>query len=338
VDDEQLREEAENVVALVRELPADFARVAESIKMIQRDTVTELRQDARPSGEVLREYLERSEHLLEATPEGRAFVGAQRLIDDPERLDYLAQSLDVVLRQPFAATLPAHESEALRGVADLIARGFGDVNTAQRQASRVIATQVRHHDPLRDRQVDDLLRDVMVGLGAWLPTSKRAQHVDALRKLPRADLGRIRFTLADLAPPRGPEALSMMTDDDAPESLDHVSVWGGPDYGAIAALLKSALPDARIADLFADAPQGARRPVDLVGLLEMAARGELTDLDQIAYADTVRPDDTRQRLAFESFALAPHRVSPLRSEYSVGTPNDPQPIAPQPTEESRTHE
>ncbi len=37
VDDEQLLEEAENVLHLARELPADFSRVAESIKAMQRD-------------------------------------------------------------------------------------------------------------------------------------------------------------------------------------------------------------------------------------------------------------------------------------------------------------
>ncbi len=48
--------------------PADFARVAESIKAVQRDVVAELRHDVRPTGEVLREYLERGKTDLDATP------------------------------------------------------------------------------------------------------------------------------------------------------------------------------------------------------------------------------------------------------------------------------
>ena len=55
VDDEQLLEEAENVLHLARELPADLSRVAESIKAMQRDVVAELRRDVRPTGEGLRE-------------------------------------------------------------------------------------------------------------------------------------------------------------------------------------------------------------------------------------------------------------------------------------------
>ena len=50
IDDEQLFEEAENVLHLARELPADFSRVAESIKAMQRDVVADLRRDVRPTG------------------------------------------------------------------------------------------------------------------------------------------------------------------------------------------------------------------------------------------------------------------------------------------------
>ena len=56
-DDEELLEEAENVLHLARELPADFTRVAESLRAMQRDVVAHLRRDERPTSEVLREYL-----------------------------------------------------------------------------------------------------------------------------------------------------------------------------------------------------------------------------------------------------------------------------------------
>ncbi len=303
VDDETLREEAENVLALVRELPADFARVAESIKAIQRETVTSLRRDERPTGEVLRDYLDSADHLMNATPEGRAFAGALGLIGDTARLEDLAQALDTVLRHPFARTLPEHEVAALRGITDIVVRGLDDVLTAQRQASRVIATQVRHHDPTRDRQVDDLLRDVIGALGEWVPGTRRAQPVEALRRLPRAAVGRMRTTLSELRPPAGPAPLVRWDADGADESLDDVGVWGGPNYAELGALLDGAENEASLTDLFAAAPDGARRPVDLVGLLELVARGDTTDLDAVAEVDTVRPDGTHRRLAFEALAV-----------------------------------
>jgi hypothetical protein len=313
VDEEQLLEAAENVLLLVRELPADFARVAESIRAIQRETVTALRQDERPTGEVLHDYLERAEHLMDATAEGRAFSGAKKLLDDPERMDALVEGLDTVLRHPFAAKLPEHQRAELRAVAQRIEAGFAEVLTAQRLASRVITTQVRHHDPLRDRQVDDLLRDVIAALGAWMPASRRGQGVDPLRRLPRADVGRVRTTLADLAPHRGVEPLPEW-DDDVVGSLEHAAAWGGPRYAVLHTLIDDARRDpageARLDALFARADADSRRPVDLVGLLELAARAGVDDVDDVAYADTIRPDGTARTLAFEAAALRPMTHAP----------------------------
>lgn len=321
-DPEQLLEEAENVLFLVRELPADFARVAESIKALQRRVVTALRQDDRPTGEVLAEYLEQAEHLLESTAEGRAFAGAVRLLGDAARLDALAGQLDVVLRHPFAAGLDPQQRAELRGITRQIEQGLDDVLTAQRRASHVITTQVRHHDPLRDRQVDDLLRDVVAALADWVPGTRRGQGVDALRRLPRAELGRLRRTLHDLRPDEPPAPLTGSTgwDEDLEVSLEDARAWGGPQYADLEAHLRRlaagrAAEDGEdagaavdVAEAFESAPDSLRRPVDLVGLLELAARSApaagggagagAADAAPVSVVTAVRPDGTRRRFAF----------------------------------------
>ncbi len=298
VDDEELLEEAENVVHLVRELPADFARVAESIKAMQRDVVTALRQDERPTGEVLREYLQRGEQVMDATPEGRAFTGALRLLGDPQRLDDLSTQLDTVLRHRFAARLPSSQRAELRDVVRRIEQGLEQVLSAQREASYVITAQVRNHDPLRDRQVDDLLRDVMTGLQAWLPDSRRGQAVRPLRRLPVADVEHLRQTPGDVRPPQAPEALTDW-DDDEPVTDTDARAWGGPHYADLDAHLR-ALDGAEVdvAEAFRAAPEQLRRPVDLLGLLELAHQRGMTESDELTFVDAVRPDGTRRRFAF----------------------------------------
>ena len=300
VDDEELLEEAENVLHLVRELPADFARVAESIKAMQRDVVTALRRDDRPTGDVLREYLRRGEQVMDATPEGRAFAGALRLLGDPQRLDELASQLDTVLRHRFASRLPAAQRGELREVVRRIEQGLDQVFTAQREASYVITAQVRHHDPLRDRQVDDLLRDVMTGLQTWLPGSRRWHPVDPLRRLPVAEVEHLRRTAADLQPPQPPDALA--TWDDEPDASDaDARAWGGPHYADLDAHLRAYGAGATQVDLaaaFRAAPEHLRRPVDLLGLLEIAHQRGMTETDELTFVDAVRPDGSRRRFAF----------------------------------------
>lgn len=302
-DDEQLLEEAENVLHLVRELPSDFARVAESIKEMQRDVVAGLRQDERPTGEVLREYLERGEQVMDSTVEGRAFAGALRLIGDPQQIDELSDRLDTILRHRFTRRLSPQQRAELQEVGRRIEQGLDQVFAAQREASYVITTQVRNHDPLRDRQVDELLREVMTGLQAWMPGSRRGQPVTALHRLPVADVEHLRQTTDGLRPPHPPEALIDHHDDADDISVAEARAWGGPHYADLAAALAEAADadgHSDVAAVFNSAPVDLRRPVDLLGLLEIAFQHGMTETAEVVYADAVRPDGTRRRFAFEA--------------------------------------
>lgn len=310
VDDEQLIEESENVLHLARELPADFARVAESIKAMQRDVVSDLRQDIRPTGEVLREYLQRGQHVMEATPEGRAFAGALRLIGSPEHIDQLATQLHSVLVQPFAQLLDAEQRGELRAIGRRVEQGVQEVLTAQRRASQVITAQVRTHDPVRDRQVDDLLRDVMAGLQAWMGNGGRGNDpVDPLRSFPVADAGHLRQSVSDIRPPGAPAPLG---DADDVEFVDtDTRNWGGPHYRELEAHLAGLGECFDLGSAFEDAPAGTRRPVDLLGLLEIAHRNGMTESDDVSVARAVRPDGTTRRFAFGAVTARTTREDPL---------------------------
>ncbi|MEU5989248.1 DUF3375 domain-containing protein [Spirillospora sp. NPDC047418] len=300
VGDDQLLEAAENVLHLARELPADFARVAESIKAMQRDVVADLRQDVRPTGEVLREYLERGRQIMDTTPEGRAFAGALRLIGDPAQIDDLWNLLRTVLRHGFTDLMPEPQRQELAEIARRIEQGVKEVLAAQRQASHVITTQVRNHDPMRDRQVDELLRDVMSGFHTWVPRSRRGTVVDPLRRLPVADVRQLRQTLSDPRPPQPPTPLREWDEvEDVPDA--DTRAWGGPQYAELRAHLAEFAGDADgvdVAAAFGAAAERMRRPVDLLGLLEIAHDFGMTETAEVAVVDAVRPDQTRRRLAF----------------------------------------
>ncbi|CAM5288683.1 hypothetical protein CVAR21S_02106 [Corynebacterium variabile] len=298
VDDDQLLEEAENVLHLSRELPADFVRVAESINEMQRDVVADLRRDVRPAGEVLREYLHRGQHVMDATPEGRAFAGALELIGEPEHIDRLTDQLQNLLAQPFARHLPVTQQHDLAAVAHRVEQGVTEVLTAQRRASHVITAQVRTHDPVRDREVDDLLRTVMSGLQSWMPQSSRGDRVDPLRSFPAAKVGALRRNLNDLQPESAPEPLH--ASEEAPEfEGTEGREWGGPRYEDLENYIGSrADADFDLAEAFAHLAAPARRPVDLLGLLEIAHRNGMVETGDIATVEARRPDGTVRRFAF----------------------------------------
>lgn len=294
-DDEQLLEEAENVVHLARELPADLSRVAESIKAMQRDIITDLRQDVRPTGEVLREYLERGQHITQSTPEGRAFAGALRLIGDPEHIERLSTQLNTLLAHPFASLMAAGQRAELTAISRRVEQGVQEVLTAQRRASHVITTQVRTHDPIRDRQVDDLLREVMSGLQAWMQGGGPGP-VEPVTGFPAAAIGHLRQSVSDLRPPAAPPPLA------APEDVEFLDAgahaWGGPRYPELEAYIAGIAEDFDLASAFEAATNDARRPVDLLGLLEIAHRNGITDGPEVSIVEARRPDGSSRRFAF----------------------------------------
>lgn len=296
VDDEQLFEEAENVLHLARELPADFSRVAESIKAMQRDVVAELRRDVRPTGEILREYLQRGQHVMQSTPEGRAFEGALRLIGDPEHIDRLTAQLHTLLTQPFTRLMAPGQRADLDAIGRHVEQGVQEVLAAQRRASQVITAQVRTHDPLRDRQVDELLRSVMSGLHVWMQHSRPGDRVEPLHTFPVADIGHLRQSFSDLRPPGAPAPLP--TPDDVEFMDADTRAWGGPRYGELEEYVATLGDRFDLAAAFEGAADDTRRPVDLLGLLEIAHRNGMTESDDISVAEARRPDGTTRRFAF----------------------------------------
>jgi len=300
-DDEQLLEEAENVLHLARELPADFSRVAESIKAMQRDVVADLRRDVRPTGEVLREYLERGRHVMQSTLEGRAFAGALRLIGDPQRIDDLTEQLHGLLAQPFTRLMDAGQRAELDAIGRRVELGVEEVLTAQRRASHVITGQVRTHDPVRDRQVDDLLRDVMSGLQAWTHGAAPDGPVEPLRGLPVADVGHLRQSVSDIRPPGAPAAQSVADDVEFVDA--DTRAWGGPRYAELEAYVSGLGGRFDLGEAFAEAPHAARRPVDLLGLLEIAHRNGMSEGEGVSVVEAFRPDGTARRFAFRSVTV-----------------------------------
>lgn len=293
LDDEELFEEAENVLHLARELPADFTRVAESLKLMQRDVVAHLRRDERPTGEVLREYLQRAQDVMNATPEGRAFAGALRLIGDPERIDALAEQLHGLLRQPFARMLDDTQRAELDAIGRRVELGVEEVLAAQRRASHVITGQVKTHDPLRDRQIDDLLRDVIAALHVWDGT--RASDAP-VRSLPLVDLGHLRQTVSSIRPPAVPAPLTDAAD---VEFLDiDTRAWGGPRYAELEEYVAGLGREFDLAEAFTGAADDTRRPVDLLGLLEIAHRNGMTESEDVSVVEARRPDGSTRRFAF----------------------------------------
>ncbi|WP_236713734.1 DUF3375 family protein, partial [Rathayibacter tanaceti] len=75
---------------------------------------------------------------------------------------------------------------------------------------------------------------------------------------------------------------------------------GGPRYAELEAYVASLGGEFDLGEAFSGAPEQTRRPVDLLGLLEIAHRGGLREGEGYSIVSARRPDGTVRRFAFGS--------------------------------------
>lgn len=103
--DDRMLDGYADLIDLIGQLPSDFKRVEESILDMHRKIIHDFRGEERPIGEVIDDYLRRTDDLTTLTPEGRAFDGAFVLLRDDALLLDLRNDLQTVLDHPFSRAL-----------------------------------------------------------------------------------------------------------------------------------------------------------------------------------------------------------------------------------------
>ena len=105
IDNHQMREEYDNVNALLAQLPRDFQRIEESLGTLRREIIADFQAETRSKGEILGSYVERTDNLLLETAEGKAFDGALSILQDDGAMRDLDTQLAAIIAHPFAGEL-----------------------------------------------------------------------------------------------------------------------------------------------------------------------------------------------------------------------------------------
>lgn len=291
VDDARMRDGYTNISDLIRQLPSDFKRVEEAVATMHRSIVDDFRREVRPIGEILDDYLARTDDLMQATPEGRAFEGAFELLRDDALLQRLREDIATILAHPFADSLGAAERRAFRNTVSILRQGIEDVLAQRRQLTATLRDQIVAHDVVRDRELDAVLRSVNRGLATWMEQGSARDRLP-LGLLPAtAEVGTLRERFYD------PDAESVPPpieepDDDVFEDLDVEMLrrHGGPLLAELRDALRSAAGVSSV-DAFHALPDEQRRPVELFALAHLlTGRDDFETAAHLAAHRTVRPD------------------------------------------------
>ena len=306
-----------NVRNLLSQLPGDFRRVEEEIDRIHRDMIHAFRADDRPKGEILDDYLAASRDLTATTEQGRAFEGALAILSDENLLATFRANLRAIVDHPFAERigLSRRERKEFLAATSILRTGLRTVQERQHKASRALADHLANLDSRHNRELGQVLRHLDQELATWMGQARPRDHVPMPWLPSRIDTEHLRTRFHDPADDQPPAVLEDVTDTaPPPPSLDEVRRFGGPLLGEVRAALRDALGKADVASLgeaFNTLPEELRRPVELLGLLQVLTRlglweGGTEDLETVI---TIRPDGTTRDLHLPQIHLTPDELT-----------------------------
>lgn len=322
VSADQMQDGYANVADLIRQLPSDFKRVEESVVTMHREIIEDFRNDTRPIGEILDEYLRRTDELMSATAEGKAFEGAFELLRNEELLQHLKGDLHTILQHPFAADIPMTEQRGFRGAVGIIRQGIDDVLTQRRRLTSTLRDHIVHHDVIHDRELDTTLRSLNQALATWMQTAGPRASVPVPLLPESIDVEHLRERFHDPDTDVVPAGIANDPEDvPEPMTLEELRTQGGPLLSemreAFSAALSAPVAGRKTAttstrDVFDTLPDELRRPVELFGLLHIATSIDAFDrpADRAGYT-AIRPDGTRVVFELPDIPLDHHDLRAL---------------------------
>lgn len=309
------------LLSLISALPSDFARVEERFAVIRGEILAAFRAEDRPAGEVIDDYLTRADALMTATHEGRAFEGAFALLRDDALVSQLREDLTALLEHPLSGGLISDADRAeLRGTVRLVRDGLDRVLAQRSRVTATLKEYIVSHDSARDRELEQTLRQVESELMTWVATTgPRAAH-DVPLLPPRAGVDHLRERFYDPADDVLPERITAADPSDAPPvSFAALMAQGGPQLTSLRErldeTLASLLPAGSLGELFGKLEPSLRRPVEIFGLLHLAAERDWANADDPETFAAVRPDGSTRTFSVPRTPLPdPDGAHPDRRE------------------------
>ncbi|WP_166789901.1 DUF3375 family protein [Cryobacterium sp. TMT1-2-2] len=300
---EQMHEGYADLIDLIQQLPSDFKRVEESVAAMHRQIVSDFRGEERPISEVLDDYLAKTDALMSSTAEGRAFEGAFTLLRNDTLMQGLKADLETILLHPFALELSSAERRSFMSTVTLLRKGIDDVLTQRKGLTTTLREHIVNHDVVKDRELERVLRDINRELATWMQTAGPRATVTAELMPGTLDVEHLRERFYDPVAHRAPPALiDVSAAAPAAPSLGDLRQQGGPlleelrdalvaAFGAGSVAGSGAGEAASVGGLFNGFDVILRRPVEILGLLQLAAQlSQTTDSTGLESFETVRPD------------------------------------------------
>lgn len=268
-----------NVVDLLNQVPHDMRQIEEELKHERDSLFDEFHADARPHGQIVGEYLEKSDKLFNDTDGGKLYNGALEMFAADQFDTQMHHKVRRIARSYLLATSDVKKRYDIRAAWETVSDGMRAISAVRASCSRAIANAVGSYDQARYRKMTETLKRLeslmweraVDGDGA----GKGASLMDDL--LPAPEIEALHRRLRGPAGYEPPPLLGPGGDPPAVDLRD-LRQRGMPLTKEVIDAFEAMLApgEARsAAQLFLDLPFDLRRDVEVLGLISSACAGEL---------------------------------------------------------------
>lgn len=270
--DSTVRASVANVMDLLRQVPSDMRRIEELLIDQGNRLLEDFRDDVRPPGEIVGDYLERSKNIFEATESGRVYSGAMETLSNAQLSGTISDDLKMIASASALEDMPAEERLEVRRAWSPVRSGVESVLRQRRKSSRTIRSSLTQHDIAKDRELARELRALEKLAWEWARAYKRGQRSPFSLEVGKAETESMARALFDPEGHRPPPALADHGEAEAAD-LRELIRRGGPKTRAVVKAIADSLPptgEADVTGIFNSLDSGLRREVELCGLMQLA--------------------------------------------------------------------
>jgi hypothetical protein len=157
---EQAAERLRDILALVEEVPADFARVRSELEGLNRDLREKLIDQGVSRGAVLDDIF-LGVDVLASSDAGRSFAGFYALLLDAERGIEFEESVQGILGRDFMDTVTGQQARSLRRILPTLQERSSEIHGVMTAFSRSLRRFVQSQEFLEDRVINRELRSAL---------------------------------------------------------------------------------------------------------------------------------------------------------------------------------
>ena len=268
-----------NALDLMSQVPQDMSRIEEMMYEERNNLIDSFHEDDRPGGELVAEYLRRSDELFSGTDSGQVYNGAIRMLSNRRLNAQITSRVRFICRSDALKSLDPQERMALERSWKHMVGGMHGILKLRRSCSETVSNAITQYDhevyKAYTAKLKELYRVVLAHGLSHLPAAKgpMADAVD------NAEVETLMYKLSARVDKQPPPKLFVGDPQDLPRiDLERLRFFGGARTKEVLDALEGVLPEhgeAALSTSFNKLDPALRREVELAGLMRYAVMAQV---------------------------------------------------------------